>query len=517
MFSLECRAGALRHPANHNTIPRTAVLPAFTPLRKLILICGLVSLALAPGFAQSTQETLQYIGTSQLDAIPANSISADDLQISPHPETDGELAGIRRGPGNASIPVIANPQAVVPASSVALAFNGLTHRDQRLAGTGAYANTQFSTEPPDEALAVGNGFVLQAVNAALAIYDANTGALKQGPTALNQFFRLKPEINRANSAYGDFTSDPRAYYDTQLQRWFVTVVAISTRSDTGAFTAPTHLLIAVSTTIDPTQDWKIYSIDTSNDGMEGCPCYGDQPLIGADAHGFFISTNAFSLREGFAGVQLYAISKNLLATGAMPGVVHWNSPKLPGGFAFSVQPAKQSSFSADDAEHGVEYFSSIADTRNMLDRRLAVWTITNTASLADAVPALKLQNTIVATEPFGVPPDAPQRTGNTELGSLVAEKVQFIATNDHRMQQTVFSGGKLWAALTTIVAVGSDPMPHAGVAYFAVTPTNSLDGNLKLEIAHQGYVAVHNADVFHPALSMAQNGTGVISFTLSGT
>src|SRR6185437_6859848 len=112
----ECRPGVLRHPAKHNTIRRTAVPPAFNPLRKLLLIWGLVSLALAPGLAQSTQETLQYLGTSQLDAVPATSISADDLQISPHPETDGELAGIRRGPGNASIPVVANPQATVPAS-----------------------------------------------------------------------------------------------------------------------------------------------------------------------------------------------------------------------------------------------------------------------------------------------------------------------------------------------------------------------------------------------------------------
>ena len=493
------------------------MLPAFTPLRKLLLICAFASRALAPGFAQSTRETLQYLGTSQLDVQPATSISADDLQISPHPESDGDLAGIRRGPGNASIPVITNPQAVVPAWSVALAFNGLTHRDQRLAGTGAYANTQFSTEPPDEALAVGNGFVLQAVNAALVIYDANTGALKQGPTALNQFFRLKPEINRASGSFGDFTSDPRAYYDAQLQRWFVTVVAISTHSDTGTFTAPTHLLIAVSTTSDPTQDWKIYSIDTTSDGVEGCPCYGDQPLIGADAHGFFISTNAFSLREGFAGVQIYAISKNLLASGAMPAIVHWSAPTLPGGFAFSVQPAKQTSFSTDDAAHGVEYFSSVADIRNMLDRRIAVWAITNTASLADAAPILKLQNAIVETQPFGVPPDAPQRTGSTELGSLVAEKVQFIATNDHRMQQTVFSGGRLWSSLTTIVAMGGDPMPHAGIAYFAVTPSIFPEGNLKAEVAHQGYVAVHNADAFHPALSIAQNGNGVIAFTLSGS
>jgi hypothetical protein len=84
------------------------------------------------------------------------------------------------------------------------------------------------------------------------------------------------------------------------------------------------------------------------------------------------------------------------------------------------------------------------------------------------------------------------------------------------MQQTIFAGGKLWSALTTIVAVGNDPMPHAGIAYFSLTPSISPEGILKAEIARQGYVAVHNADLFHPALSIAQNGSGAIAFTLSG-
>ena len=397
-----------------------------------------------------------------------------------------------------------------------LGFNGISHRDQRFAGTGPYANTQFSTEPPDQGLAVGNGFVVQTVNAALAIYDANTGALRQGPTALNQFFRLKPEINRANGAYGDFTSDPRAYYDAQVQRWFVTVVSMATNSETGAFSAPTHLLIAVSNSGDPTQGWKLYGIDTTNDGAEGCPCFGDQPLIGADAHGLFISTNSFSLREGFAGVQIYAISKRLLSGGAMPVVVHWNAPKLPGGFAFSLQPAIHASFSTDDAVHGVEYFVSVADVRNMLDRRLAVWALSNTASLSDPAPALKLRNTIAQTEPFGVPPDAVQKLGSTELGGLISEMQQFISTNDQRMQQAVFADGKLWSALTTIVAVENEAVPHAGIAYFSLIPSVTQDGAVKLQISQQGYIAAHNADLFYPALAVASNGNGAIAFTLSG-
>ena len=527
-YSVWCSESViLRHPPAHNAIPKnqsctsqrgllTATAATLTrlPASLALLVCLLLGTVSAS--AQSARQTLQYVGPSQLDSVAATSIAADDLQVSPHPESDAELAGTSKGPGSASVPLVTSPQSISNSpGDLALAFNGLTHRDQRFAGTGAYANTQFSTEPPDEGLAVGNGFVLQTVNAAMAIYDAAGGRLLQGPTALNQFFRLKPEINRSSTAYGDFTSDPRAYYDAQLQRWFVSVVAISTNPENGNFVAPTRLLVAVSDSRDPTQDWKIYSIDTTHDGTAGCPCFGDQPVIATDEHGFYISTNAFSLREGFAGVQIYALSKQLLAGGAMPVVVHWNGPALPGGYAFSLQPVLHSSFGTDDAAHGVEYFTSVADIRNMFDHRLALWALTNTASLDDPIPALRLRSTILNVEPFGIPPDAPQPAGPTELGSLISENQPFVATNDQRMQQAVFAGGKLWSALTTMVAVENDPKPHAGIAYFAITPFLQ-SGVLKAEVARQGYVAVANADLFYPAVAVGADGKGAIAFTLSG-
>lgn len=484
-----------------------------------LLFCVFFLPALSPAlFAQAMRETLQYVGTSQLETLPAGAISSDDLQISPHPESDAELAGVNRGPGSSSIPLVTKPQSISPGGkAVELGFNGLSHRDQRFAGTGQYANTQFSTEPPDQGLAAGNGFVMQTVNAAIAIFDAKTGTLRQGPTALNQFFHLKPEVNRKNATYGDFTSDPRVLYDAQLKRWFVTVVAIATHPQSGTFSAPTHLLIAVSNSSDPTQDWKLYSIETTSDGIEGCPCFGDQPVMATDTHGLFITTNAFSLSEGFAGVQIYALSKQLLAGGAMPPILHWNGPKLAGGFAFSLQPATNSSFETDDAAHGVEYLVSVADIRNMLDHRIAVWAISNTASLADSAPALKLRNAIIDSQPFGVPPDAVQKAGDTELGSLVSEKEQFISTGDHRMQQAAFANGNLWCALTTIVALGSDPVPRAGIAYFALTPSMTPEGFVSAHIFNQGYVAAANADLFFPSLAVAPNNHGVIAFTLSGT
>src|SRR5262249_20320960 len=98
-------------------------------------------------------------------------------------------------------------------------FNGLTHRDSRLADNG----NQFSVEPPDQGLAVGAGFVVEVVNKAVAAYDTN-GNLLAGPTALNPFFGAPSAIVRGTpNVFGPFFSDPKAYFDPAEHRFFVTI------------------------------------------------------------------------------------------------------------------------------------------------------------------------------------------------------------------------------------------------------------------------------------------------------
>src|SRR5438034_3120684 len=72
-------------------------------------------------------------------------------------------------------------------------FIGLTHLDQRLYAGGG---NQFSTEPPDQGLAVGNGFVLEGVNAAINVYDTNGIVQLPRPVSLDELFGLPPAINR---------------------------------------------------------------------------------------------------------------------------------------------------------------------------------------------------------------------------------------------------------------------------------------------------------------------------------
>ncbi|HEU5374146.1 MAG TPA: hypothetical protein VFV38_01785 [Ktedonobacteraceae bacterium] len=406
-------------------------------------------------------------------------------------------------------------------------FNGLSHADQRNAGTGIYTGTQFSLEPPDQALCASNNFVLDSVNTALTV-RSTTGTVLSGPTPINQFFGLTPEIDRVNVVFGDFTSDPKCYFDVATQRWFVTVLQADVDPASGAFTGPTHVLIAVSATSDPTGSWRAFSVNTTNDGTNGtpkhanCPCLGDQPLIGADANGFYFTTNEFpQFTAGFNGAQVYAISKKALVQAAShpevsftPAVVLIDASQdlVPfGGLSFSIQPATQpSGLQLGRENNGTEYFLSSLDFTGTVDNRIAAWALTNTRSLDQSFPTVSLSFTVIRSQSYGQPVPVTQKDGTrTETPNL-----GFLNSNDDRMNQVVFAAGVLWSGVNTIVQKpGEDP--RTGIAYFGVTPF-WLGGKLHAVLVKNGYVAVDGNNVLFPSIGVNAIGEGVMSFTVSG-
>ncbi|MDQ6923679.1 MAG: hypothetical protein M3Z74_05855, partial [Pseudomonadota bacterium] len=131
---------------------------------------------------------------------------------------------------------------------------------------------------------------------------------------LNSFYGYAPAINRRTGVRGPFITDPTCLYDAATQRFFVVVLTLETRPN-GSLTFVNHLDIAVSQTSNPTGHWNIYRHDVTNDGtnaggVNAGPYLGDYPHIGADAYGFYITTNAYPwLHNGFGGAQIYAFSK----------------------------------------------------------------------------------------------------------------------------------------------------------------------------------------------------------------
>src|SRR5262249_15479130 len=408
-----------------------------------------------------------------------------------------------------STPVVTNPGA-------ATGFNGLTHADQRLAGTGKYVNTQFSLEPPDQGLCVGNGFVVEPVNDAFRVSDEHGKALT-ATTALNQFYLLSPAIirkpNPANDILGDFLSDPKCYFDPVGHRFIQTILQMDAPgpSNTFPFFQRGHVLIAVSQTSDPTGAWNLYSLDTSDDGLNGtpvhtmCPCLGDQPLLGANRDGVFIDTNEFqnNARAFFNGAQMYALSRARLESGASSvGFVHLDVGKVPTGdpslpFWGSIQPA-----TSLDPRSGTELFMTggpedVFQNNARLDNRIAVWSLTGTRSLTDAHPDVALDHVRLPSATYGLPINtgAAKKNGPTPLRDILnappikdRDPLEKINANDSRMNQVVDVNGILYGGVNTTVTPAAN-RPRVGIAFFVVGA--AADGGfLSAHILNQGYVAV---------------------------
>jgi len=487
------------------------------------------------GTAASGQalQQLRFVGTTSLSGRPANaSGQGAGLEFRQGPEEEqGFLKNVTGRKSPARVPADHVPTAAglqVSASSSGTGFAGLTHLDQRVAGSGAYLNTQFSSEPPDQCLAVGGGFVLEGVNSAFRV-RSTSGAALTAVIPMNQFFGLAPGIIRSTPpVYGPFTSDPRCLFDAHTHRWFVTILVIGIDPGTGDFLPASSLLIAVSTTSNPAGTYNIFSIDTTNNTgtpeHAGCPCFGDQPLIGADQYGFYVTTNEFPITgPGFNGAQIYATSKAKLVAGSPGSVVHIAGPALAEDIAYSVQPATVPPGGAFATSNGgIEYFLSALDFTSTLDSRIAVWAMTNTISL-DTTPNVVLQSAVLNSQVYGFPPAAQQKDGPLPLADVIGsvfgvklghQHLPLVESNDDRMQQTVYAAGLLWSSLSTAVKTANGPV-RTGAAWFAVQPT-WVGGQLGGSIRSQGYVSVNGNSVLFPAVGVSSIGKAVMGFTLIG-
>lgn len=437
---------------------------------------------------------------------------------------------------------------------VNLTFDGLNHRNQRLANRG----NQFSLEPPDQGLCGGNGFVMEAVNDVLQVYDTQ-GNAQTGVVDLNTFFGYAAAINRSNGAFGPEITDPSCYFDQSTQRWFLVVLTLDRVGTTSALAGSNHLDIAVSTTANPLDPFMLFTLPVQDDGSQGTPnhncvagaCLGDYPHIGADANGFYITTNEFNFfAPGFRASQIYVMSKQALEAGTATSAINFDTANftLDGHPGFTVWPAASpgASFSSDAG--GTEYLlSSVARfSTTASDTRLRIWAISNTQSLNTASPSLTLSTNVVNVGLYSVPPKAGQRTGDIPLGDCINDTTttitslgtpfegcwkalflsepahketvsQHIDANDARMQQVVFANGKLWAALDTGVTMtaANGPQTKAGIAYFIIKPSSTTTG-VSGTVALQGVLGLLNNDLSYPAVGVTASGRGVIAFTLLG-
>ena len=221
------------------------------------------------------------------------------------------------------------------------------------------------------------------------------------------------------------------------------------------------------------------------------------------------------------------------------------SLNIAGSPGFTVWPTTSQAGQYSPKKNGTEFFMSTiagdgSETGNPTgtNNRIAVWALSNTASLNSATPGLQLTSTLLKSETYVFPPLSNQKPGSTPLRDCLADTTratpfgpgcwQFFFnppqpapevesspdSGDTRMQQTWFVDGTIWGAASTGVRVAGKE--KAGIAWFAVTPDFDDNGNLTAEMDHQGYLALAGNNLTYPALAMGANGKGAIAFSVMG-
>jgi hypothetical protein len=476
---------------------------------------------------------LQVLGTVNFTAIAGElppSSTTTSPGGSPSPGT-GRL-GRPHPTGNHGAPISAGNNYTVSGTNVAgeKGFEGVTSPQSAAVNIPNAITPTFSdVEPPDQASCTGPSGTSSApitfdfINDAAAAYSTD-GSVVWPVTPAWGMFGVSPSA---------FLSDPRCYYDAGTGRWFFTMFAVGSP-------APSTQYIAVSQTSDPLGNYTVFGFDTTDasNPLGDCPCFGDFDAIGADANGFYITTNEFSNittapanAPFYNGTVLYAVSKQSLEAaadgGAIPALARYAITGDPYGISAAGPPGTSGTAQNNGPYHlspsltppggsyapGTEYFAE-SNSDLFADNHLIVYALTGTGALASGgIPALSA--TELTSEPYAFPPNAIQKNGPLPLGSTFGyhRSAPTLEADFNALQQTTYSAGALYTELDTATVTSSD-QGHDGVAWFDLAP--SVSGSaVSASITKQGYVATTDS-LLYPDLVLDGSGNGYLDFALSG-
>jgi len=168
-----------------------------------------------------------------------------------------------------------------------------------------YAGQTSSSYPPDCNGTVGPNHYFQVVNLTYSIYNKSNGARVAGPSALNSIFNS----SLPGAGYND--GDPIVLWDEQADRWFYSEFSLGGSND--------YMLIAVSTTNDPTGTWYSWSFD-----VDDTP---DYMKFGIWRDGYYMATNTSN------GNDVYVFERDKMIAGdPNPQMLAFDNPNRPSTF-----------------------------------------------------------------------------------------------------------------------------------------------------------------------------------------
>ena len=292
--------------------------------------------------------------------------------------------------------------------------------------------------PSDMAVAVGGNYVVQVVNDCLGVFNKSTGAFFAGyPKSINTFFGLPAN----NFGTGQFTSDPRAFYDFLAQRWVIAILYEDFLHSRG------FLEIAASSTSNPTGAWHTYQIQVGGNGQ--CP---DFPAMGHNHSGdkfvgdVAVGFNLFGCNTGgFTSLQddqIWFLPKTALYAGAGFGFNFGFNFTVGGVHVDTIQPVNVS-FASDVPRAPLAVGSFNINFGGFQCSSgcngLTVWSFSNVLQNAGS-PGLVISANVIGTPSNYSLPAAASQPGGTNT----------VDTGDTRISGAAqYKAGSIYATLNT--------------------------------------------------------------------
>jgi hypothetical protein len=311
--------------------------------------------------------------------------------------------------------------------------------------------------PPDCDMGVGPGHVVAVVNLRIAIFTKTGTKTFEQDMDENGFWS---GIGGASQIY----SDPKVFYDSVTQRWFVYMIEVN---GLGGGTAKSKVLLAVSDDNNPNGTWFKYALEAQIT-VGGNALWLDYPTVGMNKDGIAIGGNMFGFTAGGGVSQIIVVPKAPLLSGGSATVNSFQDT-----LAGTIQPARSGDPTSDK-------LYCMATGNGSTVRVYAIRNITSTPTVV---------STTVNVPTYEGSSDAPSSGGNQ------------LDTLGSRMFNCMFRSGKLVAAHTITTSgnatnrvrwyqVAVNNWPTSG----APTLVQSGDINNGSNHTHMGAIAVNAND-----------------------
>lgn len=297
--------------------------------------------------------------------------------------------------------------------------------------------------PPDQALAVSFSWVLQGVNTSIAVYNLS-GALQPGwPKNSQNFFGIA-NPGSCDPA-GPFTSDPRAFYDQNNNRFWVAMLQVEGSPVGNTCANSSTYWVAVSQNGNPNGAWNVYHFDMTL----GSGNWADYTQFGFDTQAIYFSGNMFSFNDGsYQYAEYFGARKVAMMNGQAVTAFGFVNPTLNSTSLDTVQPVLGESLTVGGPLGGQfiasENINFGGGGCSSGCSGVVVISITNPGFSNDSASAL-----FVSTSGYSLPPnaDSPSCTG-------------CLDTNDTRIDSTpAWHNGQIAFTLDTAVNNGTQIVP----------------------------------------------------------